>query len=968
MQNNKNKYVILGSLCALVLILATTYSLFQSVLNVKGTTNINSSWDVKITDVTKGTVTGDAEEASKPTWGNLSASIAANLFQKGDSIEYEVTVTNNGTLDAKLEDIKETLISKNEALKISFDGFIKGEKLYKNTSQVIKVKLEYNPDFNGVPEIGKTEIDFSLDYAQAEGGTIEPTNDYLLTFDYKTNGGKEGTATKYYSTENKEIDLTETANKDGYTFLGWNTNKDAMVGLESFTMPSENTTLYAIFRKELQVNYNKTYGVTSIQKTNESCYIYNKQEGCEITLSNIMAENHYTVTGWYVDDNLIGMPNDKYILTQDQTLTAKVNPVLKEPIIKAEGLKVTIKYPSGCDERIKCSYTVNGVLHEANNSLVEIDLLEDSIISARTYDNNGDEEKTKEFTVDLTGPEVTLSSNPTSNAITVSVNATDSLSDITKYEYSIDGGKTYKKSKSNVYTFSNLNRNTEYNMIVKVTNSAGVSTTENITATTTNLELVTFSEKMTDTGKDLTITYPDGCGSNYTCTYIKDGETVAVNEKSVTVPFTKSGNIIAVVNDGANEVSNSYYVEILSTIKNLDAIDSEYKSKVTSIEIVDTKTVPENAIKSWDVSANKDNSAVAYIINDPNNEGFYNLYIGSYGGVEAGENLNSTFLNGYTELQTVDLSLLDTTQTTNMLDMFSDCNKLTTLDVSGFDTSNVKNMSGMFYNCTNLTTLDVSGFDTSNVTNMSWMFSGCNKLTTLDVSNFNTSNVTKMLDMFSNCKNLTTLDVSNFDTSNVTDMSLMFYNCTNLITLDLSNFDTSNVTNMSWMFYNCTNLTTLDVSNFNTSNVTNMLDMFSNCKNLTTLDVSNFDTSNVTDMSGMFSGCNKLTTLDVSNFDTSNVTNMSYMFSACTNLTTLDVSNFDTSNVTNMLRMFSASTNLITLDISNFNTSNVTNMQQMFDFCSSLTTIYVGPKWTTANANATSMFSGCGTDHVTLKE
>jgi len=45
----------------------------------------------------------------------------------------DVTVTNNGTLDAKLEDIKETLISKNEALKISFDGFIKGEKLYKNT-------------------------------------------------------------------------------------------------------------------------------------------------------------------------------------------------------------------------------------------------------------------------------------------------------------------------------------------------------------------------------------------------------------------------------------------------------------------------------------------------------------------------------------------------------------------------------------------------------------------------------------------------------------------------------------------------------------------------------------------------------------------------------------------------------------------------------------------------------------------
>ena len=43
---------------------------------------------------------------------------------------------------------------------------------------------------------------------------------------------------------------------------------------------------------------------------------------------------------------------------------------------------------------------------------------------------------------------------------------------------------------------------------------------------------------------------------------------------------------------------------------------------------------------------------------------------------------------------------------------------LTSLDVSGWDTSNVTNMNNMFYICRSLTSLDVSGLDTSNVTNM----------------------------------------------------------------------------------------------------------------------------------------------------------------------------------------------------------------------------------------------------------
>ena len=106
-----------------------------------------------------------------------------------------------------------------------------------------------------------------------------------------------------------------------------------------------------------------------------------------------------------------------------------------------------------------------------------------------------------------------------------------------------------------------------------------------------------------------------------------------------------------------------------------------------------------------------------------------------------------------------------------------------------------------------ITSFDLTKYDTSNVTNMSQMFQSCNGLTSLDFTNFDTSKVTDMSYMFYYCTNLTSLDVSSFDTSNVTRMDYMFFDCTNLTSLDLSSFNTSKVTDMGGMFSGCNKLT-----------------------------------------------------------------------------------------------------------------------------------------------------------------
>ena len=178
--------------------------------------------------------------------------------------------------------------------------------------------------------------------------------------------------------------------------------------------------------------------------------------------------------------------------------------------------------------------------------------------------------------------------------------------------------------------------------------------------------------------------------------------------------------------------------------------------------------------------------------------------------------------------------------------------------------------------------------NTSEVTNMREMFYRCSGLTSLDVSHFNTQNVTDMYGMFLGCSGLTSLDVSHFNTQNVTEMQGMFLGCSGLTSLDVSHFNTQNVTEMQGMFLGCSGLTSLDLKNFNTQNVTNMGEMFSGCYRLTSLDLSHFNTQNVTKMSGMFNGCSGLTSLDLSHFNTQNVTNMFWMFQGCSALTTIN--------------------------------------------------------------------------------
>ena len=181
-----------------------------------------------------------------------------------------------------------------------------------------------------------------------------------------------------------------------------------------------------------------------------------------------------------------------------------------------------------------------------------------------------------------------------------------------------------------------------------------------------------------------------------------------------------------------------------------------------------------------------------------------------------------------TEIENI--SYLNTSEMTNMRDMFYRCSMFGSLDLSTFNTAKVTDMGYMFYDCSKLQYINLSNFNTEKVTNMSHMFYDCSNLESPDLSSFNTEMVETMRSMFDNCSNLESPDLSSFNTEKVTDMRSMFYNCSKFQSLDLSNFNTEKVTDMSYMFNQCSKLQSLIISkDFTTKSMKSDTYMFVQC-------------------------------------------------------------------------------------------------------------------------------------------
>lgn len=131
------------------------------------------------------------------------------------------------------------------------------------------------------------------------------------------------------------------------------------------------------------------------------------------------------------------------------------------------------------------------------------------------------------------------------------------------------------------------------------------------------------------------------------------------------------------------------------------------------------------------------------------------------------------------------------------------------------NTSNITNMSNMFDGCSNLSSIDMGLFDTSNVTNYEEMFQDCSSLTSFV---FNPQNKEELWipRMLCYCSSLKYADFSGvkFGQSNG-----LFYGCSSLEEINFSNADFSEIMvegidlQSKYIFGGCTSLKTIDLTN-----------------------------------------------------------------------------------------------------------------------------------------------------------
>ena len=379
----------------------------------------------------------------------------------------------------------------------------------------------------------------------------------------------------------------------------------------------------------------------------------------------------------------------------------------------------------------------------------------------------------------------------------------------------------------------------------------------------------------------------------------------------------------------------------------------------TATAVVFTKNAPPAGAETIDVSAAGNGSVLAWL------DGTTFYVAAKAGGEKVIANTSCRgLLQDKSNLISADLSMLDTSNTTDMYGLFMHCSALESVNVSGWDTSKATYMYGMFHSCEKLTNLDLSHFVTDNVTSLAYMFYDCAALQSLKVNGWNTSKVEDMDKIFDSCSSLTTLDISSWDTYLITDMENLFSYCSSLTSIKFGpKWTTENVTTMYLMFKQCSALKELDVSNWNTSKVTSMYQMFEGCSSLEVLDVANWDVSSVGSIRDMFYECSSLKELDLSKWDTGGLYSdgLGSMFYCCSDLTSVKFGpNWDVSMIENMYGVFGFCNSLTSLDLTYWNTSSCTRTSDMFADCTNLSSITFGPNWSMTNVEMMDrMFSGC---------
>lgn len=209
MVDKKKKKMVITTLACVLVFIAVGYALLTQAIKVGLEGTLNGVWDVYISDIKLKNSTGRAQEVNPASVSNkVNANFEVDLYMPGDSVEYEVTVKNDGNIDATLRTVTTNATNTNEDIR--FTHTIKqGEVLKKESETKFTFKIVFDERATTLPtNSDPIEVTMKLDYLQNTGNSLYvPTN--ITTdntcFSYNTSG----VITKYDYSCGNEVSIPE---------------------------------------------------------------------------------------------------------------------------------------------------------------------------------------------------------------------------------------------------------------------------------------------------------------------------------------------------------------------------------------------------------------------------------------------------------------------------------------------------------------------------------------------------------------------------------------------------------------------------------------------------------------------------------------------------------------------------------------------------------------------------------------
>ncbi len=147
----KTKNIIVVVMVSFFLFLSMGYALFSETLIINGTATAMGTFDVEFTDATVTEQVGST--LSTALISNDKNTLTINvpkLEYPGSYVNILVTVTNKGSIPAKLTTVEQTNLTSDPSIKVSYTGLdeLKNKEFLQNETQTFNIKILWEPSSN----------------------------------------------------------------------------------------------------------------------------------------------------------------------------------------------------------------------------------------------------------------------------------------------------------------------------------------------------------------------------------------------------------------------------------------------------------------------------------------------------------------------------------------------------------------------------------------------------------------------------------------------------------------------------------------------------------------------------------------------------------------------------------------------------------------------------------------------------